>query len=66
MTKVMKKVRIENLEQIDGVFYVGHLVDIDGSPWVSKGMAEEILEVVNSHQDAIDEYIFNKEQNESN
>lgn len=62
----MKKVRIENLEQIDGVFYVGHLVDIDGNPWVSKVMAEEILEVVNSHQDAIDEYIFNKEQNESN
>ena len=54
----MKKIRIEDLEQADGLFYVGHLVDVDGSPWVSRGMAEEILEVVNSHVDAIAEAIF--------
>ena len=54
----MKKIRIEDLEQADGLFYVGHLVDVDGSPWVSRGMAEEILEVVNSHVDAITEAIF--------
>lgn len=60
---VMKKMRIEDLEQADGLFYVGHLVDLDSSPWVNKGMAEEILEVVNSHVDAINESILLSDRN---
>ena len=53
----MKKIRIEDLEQADGLYYVGHLVDIDGSPWVSRAAAEEIVDITNSHIDFILETI---------
>lgn len=54
----MKKVKIEDLEKVDGLYYVGHLVDIDGSSWVSRAAAEEIIDITNSHVDAIIESIF--------
>lgn len=54
----MKKIRLEDLECVDGRYHVGHLVDIDGNPWVTKGEAEEILEILNSHVDAFVEQIF--------
>ena len=48
--KTVKHVTLEDLEFCDGVYNVGHLVEID-HPWVSKEVAEEVLEVVNSHID---------------
>ena len=54
----MKKIRLEDLECVDGLYFVGHLVDVDGSPWVKKGMAEEAIEIANSHVDAFVEQIF--------
>lgn len=57
----MKKIKLEDLQCVDGVYYVGHLIDVDGNPWVSKAMAEEALEIVNSHVDAFVESIFSVE-----
>lgn len=54
----MKKIKLEDLECVDGRYHVGHLIDIDGNPWVTKGEAEEILEILNSHVDAFVEQIF--------
>jgi len=58
MTNNMKKIRLEDLECVDGLYFIGHLVDVDGSPWVKKGMAEEAIEIANSHVDAFVEQIF--------
>lgn len=54
----MKKIKLKDLECVDGRYFVGNLIDIDGSPWVTKGEAEEILEILNSHVDAFVEQIF--------
>jgi hypothetical protein len=32
-----------DLKQWDGLFYVGHLIDIDGDGWVDEETAELIL-----------------------
>jgi len=32
-----------DLKQFDGLFYVGHLIDIDGDGWVDEETAELIL-----------------------
>lgn len=61
MIKHMKKIKLEDLQCVDGVYYVGHIIDVDGNPWVSKAMAEEALEIVNSHVDAFVESIFSVE-----
>ena len=61
-TKNLKKTTLEDLEYCDGVYNVGNLVDIDGSPWVSKEMAEEIVEITNSHKDwVLDEVLERKD-----
>lgn len=61
-TKNLKKITLEDLEFCDGVYNVGKLVDVDGSPWVSKEMAEEILEMANSHTDwVLDEVLERKD-----
>lgn len=57
----MKKVKLQDLECIDGMYHVGHLIDIDGSPWVTKGEAEEILEIVNALADAVIDSAFRVE-----
>lgn len=49
-SKVLNRLTLADLEFCDGVYNVGHLVEID-HPWVSKEVAEEVLEVVNSHID---------------
>lgn len=50
-SKVLKRVTLADLECYDGVYNVSQLVDVDGSPWVSREAAEEILEMANSHVD---------------
>jgi len=32
-----------DLKQFDGLFYVGHLIDVDGDGWVDEETAELIL-----------------------
>lgn len=63
--KVMKtkKLTLSDLQKCDGVYWVGHLVDMDSNGWVTKEQAEEVLDIHNSHIDAINEYI-NETQSE--
>ena len=37
------KMRKTDLKEIDGMYYVGHLIDIDGSGYVDEETAELIL-----------------------
>lgn len=34
---------IKDLQEIDGLFFVGEIADVDGSPWVDQETAELIL-----------------------
>jgi len=40
-------VRLEDLMENDEMYYVGDIVDIDGSGWVDKETALKILEMIN-------------------
>ncbi len=31
---------------LDGMYYVGHILDMDGNPWVTKEIAQQILDDV--------------------
>ena len=31
---------------LDGMYYVGHILDIDGNPWVTKEIAQQILDEI--------------------
>jgi hypothetical protein len=42
---------VEDLPEYDGLYYVGGFVDIDGSPWVSREEAEEILRNLTEGED---------------
>lgn len=42
---------VEDLPEYDGLYYVGGFVDIDGSPWVSREEAEEILHNLTEGED---------------
>lgn len=39
---------LKDLQQIDGLFFVGELADVDGSPWVDQETAELILLEINN------------------
>jgi hypothetical protein len=54
-SKLIKKLTLEDLEYCDSMYWVGNIVDIDSNGWVTKGEAEEILDICNSHIDAITE-----------
>lgn len=56
-SKLLKRLTLTDLECCDGVYNVSQLVDIDGSPWVSREAAQEILDIVNSHVDWVAEQI---------
>jgi hypothetical protein len=53
----MKKIYLHQLEKLDGKYNVGHLVTEIKNPWVTKGEAEEIIDICNSHIDAITEMV---------
>lgn len=40
-------VTLEDLMEMDGMYYVGDLIDMDGSGWVTKEEANKILEEIN-------------------
>ena len=50
-SKLLKRLTLADLEYYDGVYNVSQIVDIDGSPWVSREAAQEILDMANSHVD---------------
>ena len=50
------RLTLESLDCQDGKYNVGHLVKMDW-PWVSKGEAQEILDIENSLLDTILEYV---------
>ena len=39
---------LKDLQEIDGLFFVGELADVDGSPWVDQETAELILLEINN------------------
>lgn len=41
------KMKLSDLKEKDGMYYIGDLVDLDGSPWVTKEYALNILDGVN-------------------
>ena len=55
--KSLKRLTLADLDCYDGVYNVSKLVDIDGSPWVVKEAAEEILDIANAELDAFLEYL---------
>ena len=38
-------IELKDLEERDGLYFVGHIADIDGDGWVSE---EEALSIINS------------------
>lgn len=42
------KMKLSDLEEKDGMYYIADIVDIDGSPWVSKEFALQTLDLVNA------------------
>jgi len=39
--------KLSDLMELDGMYYVGDLVDMDGSGWVDKNMAQQLLDQLN-------------------
>jgi hypothetical protein len=39
--------KLNDLMEMDGLYYVGDIVELDGSGWVDKNMAQQILDQLN-------------------
>jgi len=52
------KVNLSDLKCIDDMYYIGDIVDVDGSPWVNKKEALQLLDVFNAelNQPIIDDW----------
>jgi hypothetical protein len=50
-------IQLKNLEEKDGMYYVGHIADIDGDGWVTLEEAESIIASINL-SNAPDELLF--------
>ena len=42
------KMKLSDLKEKDGLYYIGDIVDIDGSPWVEKNFAIQTLDMINA------------------
>ena len=42
------KMKLSDLREMDGLYYIADIVDVDGSPWVSKEFALQTLDLVNA------------------
>lgn len=40
-------IELKDLKEVDGMFFVGHIADIDGDGWVTEGEAESIINSIN-------------------
>ena len=45
------KMKLSDLKEMDGLYYIADIVDVDGSPWVSKEFALQTLDLVNAEMD---------------
>ena len=43
----MNKVKLEDLKCVDGLYYIGDLIDVDCNPWVEESVALEIVDEEN-------------------
>lgn len=50
------QIKLKDLRQQDGMYYIGDIVDIDGSGWVDKQMALQTIEMINAE---VNQPIFN-------
>ena len=39
--------KLKELKCVDGLYYIGDLIDVDGNPWVERDQAIEIIRQVN-------------------
>jgi hypothetical protein len=42
------KMKLSDLKEMDGLYYIADIVDVDGSPWVTKEYALQTLDLVNA------------------
>lgn len=40
-------IELKDLKEFEDMFFVGHIVDVDGDGWVTKEEAESIIESIN-------------------
>ena len=52
------QIKLKDLKQQDGMYYIGDLVDIEGSGWVDKDMALQTIDMLNAeaNQPIIDDF----------
>ncbi len=51
-------VKLKDLKKKDGLYYIGDIVSVDGSGWVEKEEAVQLLDMINSemNQPIIDDW----------
>ena len=51
-------VKLKDLKNKDGMYYIGDIVSVDGSGWVEKEEAVQLLDMINSemNQPIIDDW----------
>jgi len=42
------KMKLSDLKEQDGLYYIRDIVDVDGSPWVEKDFAVQTLDLINA------------------
>ena len=52
------QIKLKDLREQDGMYYIGDLVDIEGSGWVDKDMALQTIDMLNAeaNQPIIDDF----------
>jgi hypothetical protein len=46
----MRKLKLEDLKCVDGLYYIGDLIDVDGNPWVEDQEALKIIDIINTKE----------------
>jgi len=42
------QIKLKDLRQFDDMYYIGDIVDVDGSGWVTKQEAEQLIDMINA------------------
>ena len=42
------RIKLKDLREHDGMYYIADIVDVDGSGWVDKEMALQTIEMINA------------------
>ena len=52
------QIKLKDLRQFDDMYYIGDIVDVDGSGWVTKQEAEQLIDMINAevNQPIIDDW----------